>query len=57
MWCDPDQPDHNGLGGLISGMEARLRAGPMAAGLRYRAGPAWPLEQPGLGDDATAERR
>lgn len=44
VWCDPDEPDHNGLGGFVRAIESRL-AGPAPAGLgsSYRPGPAWPL--------------
>jgi hypothetical protein len=44
VWCSADHPDHNGLSGLVSGMEAGLRAGPLSTGLNYRAGPVWPME-------------
>lgn len=44
LWCEPDAPDHNGLNGFVAGVEACLRAGPFSTGLRYEAGPSWPLE-------------
>ncbi len=43
VWCAADHPDHNGLNGLIAGIEGGLRAGLCSSELRYRPGPTWPL--------------
>ncbi|MGE3172412.1 MAG: hypothetical protein AB7O97_07270 [Planctomycetota bacterium] len=48
VWCSAEQPDHNGLCGLILQIERRLpRAVPVGGQLHYRAGPAWPLTAEG----------
>lgn len=48
VWCDPDEPDYNGLCGLIVHVERRLDRGPLlGASLDYRTGPAWPLAAEG----------
>lgn len=44
LWCNPDHPDHNGMSGFVAEIEDRIERGaPRGGGLRYRAGPAWPL--------------
>ncbi|MBK8095718.1 MAG: hypothetical protein IPK26_01340 [Planctomycetes bacterium] len=44
IWCSPDQPDHNGLSGLVLAIETALQQrSPNGTRLRYRAGPTWPL--------------
>ena len=48
LWCDPEEPDYNGLCGLIMQVERRLGGSPLAgSNLEYRAGPAWPLAAEG----------
>lgn len=48
VWCDPDEPDYNGLCGLVVHVERRLDRGPqLGASLDYRTGPAWPLAAEG----------
>lgn len=42
VWCDPDQPDENGLLGLIQNIEqGTQRVQPVTESISYRAGPAW----------------
>ncbi len=44
VWCDPDNPDANGLRGLVQTIEKQLVEGvSQQARPRYRAGPVWPL--------------
>ncbi len=44
LWCSSEQPDHNGLSGLILESERRLPLrSPFGMDLSYRSGPAWPL--------------
>lgn len=44
LWCSADFPDHNGLEGLVAGIEDRMQQRPAVGGEPvYRAGPAWPL--------------
>lgn len=44
VWCSSEQPDHNGLNGLVLATERRLNGGsPFEEPPRYQAGPAWPL--------------
>lgn len=48
LWCDQDEPDYNGLCGLVMQVERRLeRSAPLGTSLEYRAGPAWPLAAEG----------
>ncbi|MCA8943870.1 MAG: hypothetical protein KDB80_15005 [Planctomycetes bacterium] len=42
IWCDADQPDENGLHGLVQNVERSAdRARPTTERISYRAGPAW----------------
>ncbi|MCY2957425.1 MAG: hypothetical protein NT107_10345 [Planctomycetota bacterium] len=44
VWCSPEQPDHNGISGLVLALESSLgEQNVNRARLRYRPGPAWPL--------------
>lgn len=44
LWCSADQPDHNGLSGLVLAIETALQQRrPNGTQLRYRVGPTWPL--------------
>lgn len=44
LWCSADFPDHNGLEGLVAGIENCMQLRPPLGGDPvYRAGPAWPL--------------
>lgn len=44
VWCSGEQPDQNGIAGLVQCIEHRLQErAPAGLQLRYRAGPSWPL--------------
>lgn len=44
VWCSVEQPDHNGLNGLVLATERRLAGEALFEDrLQYQAGPAWPL--------------
>lgn len=46
VWCSADSPDHNGISGWILRIEDELaQKTTYGADLRYRAGPAWPLQE------------
>ena len=46
LWCSADGPDHNGINGWILRIEDELaQKMTYGADLRYRAGPAWPLQE------------
>ncbi len=46
LWCSADDPDHNGINGWILRIEDELaQKMTYGADLRYRAGPAWPLQE------------
>ncbi len=48
VWCDADQPDHNGIAGLVQEIESRLQdRSPTGLQLRYRSGPSWPITAEG----------
>lgn len=50
LWCSPTHPDHNGVLGVVQTIEERLtERTPSGTLLRYRAGPAWPLDAAGRG--------
>jgi hypothetical protein len=45
VWCSADEPDHNGILGLVAAIERRLTHDAPSGSARaaYRAGPVWPL--------------
>ncbi len=44
VWCDAEEPDDNGLGGLVQHIEHRIAASAAESPeVHYRAGPVWPL--------------
>lgn len=44
VWCDPTEPDANGIAGLVENIEKRIdRLGQSVQPIDYRAGPIWPL--------------
>lgn len=43
VWCSRDEPDHNGILGLVAAVERRIQHEPTSAATAYRAGPVWPL--------------
>jgi hypothetical protein len=43
VWCDPIEPDHNGVGGLVAGIEGAMQKLGRGVAPVYRAGPVWPL--------------
>ena len=49
LWCCPDFPDHNGINGIVRGIESSIRHGGSSVGIDYRAGPVWPLRAESAG--------
>lgn len=49
LWCEPDDPDHNGVSGWILQIQRAVeKRSPYGADLAYRVGPVWPLASEGL---------
>jgi hypothetical protein len=43
VWCCAEEPDHNGIAGLVQVIEGHVRGAASGERLSYRAGPSWPL--------------
>jgi hypothetical protein len=43
VWCSGEQPDHNGMLGLVRRLEASLADAAAGVALPHRIGPPWPL--------------